>query len=62
MANTIAHETFSASHSPRARYHEVSTDLEFSDFGRDSRVPPGLWMLLSPFLSIALVWMAVHLF
>ncbi|HEY1708250.1 MAG TPA: hypothetical protein VGG10_08280 [Rhizomicrobium sp.] len=60
MANAITQDAFRAA--PKAPFYEVSSDLEFSDFGRDSRVPPGLWILLSPFLSVAMVWMIIRLF
>jgi hypothetical protein len=63
MANAITQDAFrSSTGGATTRFYEVSSDLEFSNVGRDRGVPPGLWILLSPFLSIAMVWMVIRLF
>jgi hypothetical protein len=67
MPNTLAPRNHTLIVLPRAYAHVIvhrqrPADLEFSDVGRDSRVPPGWWILPAPLLSCALVWLIIRLF
>ena len=62
MANAITQDAFRSSSATNSRFYELSSDLEFSNVGRAGGFPPGLCILLSPFLSIAMVWMVIRLF